>query len=127
MQQSDFVVVGGGVAGASVAFGLAIRGAAVTLIDDARTGRATAAGAGIIQPWASVVTGAFYELQAAGAAHYPLLLAQLSDLGITDVGYRRTGALVVNESTEVLDTVEARVRERATRAVHVGDISRVDA
>ncbi len=126
MQQSDFVVVGGGIAGASVAFGLVTRGVTVTLIDDARTGRATAAGAGIIQPWASATSGAFYELQAAGAAHYPLLLAQLDELGITDVGYRRTGGLVVNASPEVLDTVEARVRERATRADDVGEITRVD-
>jgi D-amino-acid dehydrogenase len=127
VQHSDFVVVGGGIAGASVAFGLATRGVAVTLLDDARTGRATAAGAGIIQPWASATSGPFYELQASGAAHYPSLLARLAELGFTDVGYRRTGALVVNESTEVLDTVEARVRQRATAAADVGAISRVDA
>jgi glycine/D-amino acid oxidase-like deaminating enzyme len=126
VQQSDFVVVGGGIAGASVAFGLVTRGVAVALIDDARIGLATAAGAGIIQPWASATTGAFYELQAAGAAHYPLLLARLDDLGITDVGYRRTGALVVNASTDVLDTVEARVRDRARSAADVGEISRVE-
>jgi len=126
VQHSDFVVVGGGIAGASVAFGLATRGAAVTLIDDARTGRATAAGAGIIQPWSSAISGAFYELMAAGAAHYPLLLDRLAELGITEVGYRRCGALVVNASTEVLDTVEASVRDRATRSMDVGEISRVD-
>jgi D-amino-acid dehydrogenase len=126
VQQSDFVVVGGGIAGASVAFGLATRGVSVTLIDDARLGQATAAGAGIIQPWSSATSGSFYELQAAGAAHYPRLLAQLADLGISDVGYRRTGALIVNASTEVLDTVEARVRERSTRAADVGEITRVD-
>jgi D-amino-acid dehydrogenase len=126
VQQSDFVVVGGGIAGASVAFGLATRGVTVTLIDDARPGQATAAGAGIIQPWASVAIGAFYGLQAAGAAHYPMLLSQLAELGITDVGYRRTGALIVNASTEVLDTVEKRVRERSMHAADVGEISRVD-
>ncbi len=126
MQQSDFVVIGGGIAGASVAFGLASRGVGVTLIDDARTGRATAAGAGIIQPWSSVITGEFYELMAAAAGHYPRLLAQLSELGITEVGYRRTGALVVNSSTDVLDAVEARARERSAGSADAGEIVRVD-
>lgn len=37
------VVVGGGIAGASVAFALARRGAAVTVVDDGRVGAATAA------------------------------------------------------------------------------------
>ncbi len=126
VQESDFVVVGGGIAGASVAFGLATRGATVTLIDDSRIGRATAAGAGIIQPWASATSGAFYELQASGAAHYPQLLARLAGMGFTEVGYRRTGALIVNASAGVLDTVEERVRERSNRAADVGEITRVD-
>ncbi len=92
---SHVAVVGAGVAGASVAFAAARAGATVTLIDDARTGRATAAGAGIIAPWASSLSGDTYRLYAAGADGYPDVLAALADVGIDDVGHATNGALVV--------------------------------
>lgn len=51
------VVVGGGIAGASVAFHLADAGAAVVVVDDGRRGRATDAGAGIVSlPWPAETT-----------------------------------------------------------------------
>src|SRR5688572_4572846 len=90
------LVVGAAIAGAAVAFGLARRGAPVTVVDDARDGRATAAGAGIIQPWASAVSGTYYDLYARGAAHYATFVDQLAELGIDDIGYRRSGSLVVS-------------------------------
>ena len=61
-------VVGSGVAGASTAFALAAGGAEVVVVDRVLPGQATAAGAGIIQPWSSSATGSAYELYAAGAA-----------------------------------------------------------
>src|SRR5215204_1280405 len=68
------VVVGGGIAGASTAFALARRGVGVTVVDDGRVGSATAASAGIVAPWVSAAGGVFYDLYAAGAAFYPLVL-----------------------------------------------------
>ena len=56
-------------------------------------GRATAAGAGIVQPWASAATGPYYDLYARGAAHYPAFVDQLAALGSTELGYRRSGSL----------------------------------
>ena len=44
------VVVGAGIAGATVALGLAQRDVVVTVVDAELEGRATAAGAGIVQP-----------------------------------------------------------------------------
>ena len=92
---SHVAVIGSGVAGASLAFATARTGAMVTLIDDARTGRATAAGAGIIAPWASSLSGDTYRLYAAGAEAYPDVLAALAEVGIDDVGHATNGALVV--------------------------------
>src|SRR5215469_4844436 len=52
MGASDrFVVVGGGVVAASVAYHLARRGASVIIVDGDHAGAATNAGAGIICPW----------------------------------------------------------------------------
>lgn len=119
------VVVGGGIAGASVAFGLARRGAAVTVVDGGHAGQATAAGAGIIEPWGSAATGAFYELYARGAAFYPSLVADLVELGITDLGYRQSGALVVSASSADVDAVAARLEQRRVASPEMGEVIRL--
>jgi D-amino-acid dehydrogenase len=98
----------------------------VTLIEENLPGQATAAGAGIIQPWSSTTEGAFYELQASGAAHYAELLAQLAEIGVTEVGYRQTGALIVNADLETLDAAEHRLRGRALQSPAAGEVSKVD-
>jgi D-amino-acid dehydrogenase len=119
-------IIGGGVAGAATAFALARKGAQVTLIDLDQQGRATAAGAGIIQPWSTSTDGQLYRLYAAGADYFPALAAHLADAGVSDMGYRRTGALVVNRDPDVLDGVLARLSARATSAPSMGDVSRLD-
>lgn len=120
------VVIGAGIAGACVAFGLARRGATVTIVDDELEGRATAAGAGIIQPWGSAASGSFYELYARGAAHYPTLLAQLEELGSADLGFRRSGSLIVGTDIAEIDAVESRLRRRRPDAPLMGDVERLD-
>src|SRR4051794_36843118 len=126
MSDLHVVVVGAGIAGSCVGYSLVRDGAAVSIIDAGRAGQATAAGAGIIQPWGSATTGALYELQAHSATHYPTLMAELAELGCGDVAYRRCGALVVNTDPNLVDEVEARVRERARSSPAAGDIERVD-
>lgn len=121
------VVVGGGVAGASVAFAVARRGASVTVVDAEHIGRATAAGAGIVQPWGSAATGAVYDLYAAGAAHYPVLIDQLAATGVADIGFRRSGGLVVHHDPTVVGEVEQRVRSRIAAAPLAGTIDRLSA
>ena len=120
------VVVGAGIAGATVAVGLARRGVAVTVIDAELDGRATAAGAGIIQPWSSVASGPYYDLYARGAAHYATFIGQLDELGITDLGYRRCGSLVVADDPAAIDVVEGRLGQRRPAAPAMGDVERLD-
>ena len=121
-------VIGSGIAGAGVAFGLASRGVDVTIVDDAMAGQATAASAGIIAPWVSTSTGAYYETYAAGGNFYPAFLEQLSALGIPDLGYRRSGALVVNNDPETLAEAAATIRSRVAAAGTVaGEIHNLDA
>jgi len=71
------VVIGGGIVGASVALHLAEGGADVLVVDDARPGRATYAGAGIVAPpWRSPGSPIF-ELRAHAVAAYPELAARI--------------------------------------------------
>ncbi|SDR85127.1 D-amino-acid dehydrogenase [Brevibacterium sandarakinum] len=120
-------VIGSGIAGASVAFGLASRDVSVTVFDDAKAGQATAASAGIIAPWVSTSTGPYYETYAAGGNFYPDFLNRLSDLGIPDLGYRRSGALVVNHDPDMLAEAARLIRERAAAAGPVaGEVHDMD-
>ena len=108
------VVVGAGILGASAGFHLAQAGAQVTIVDQAHDGRATAAGAGIICPWVSgAEDAAFYRLYVEGARYYGELVHLLAELGETDLGFRRVGALVVSDDADELaafDTVLSRRR-----------------
>jgi glycine/D-amino acid oxidase-like deaminating enzyme len=118
------IVVGAGILGASTAFHLARAGAAVTIIDEAHEGRATAAGAGIICPWVSGADdAAFYRLYAGGARYYGELVPELADLGETDLGFRRVGALVVSNDTKELALFEEILRRRRDAAPEMGATS----
>lgn len=123
----DVAVIGSGIAGASVAFGLATRGAKVTIIDDHMAGQATAASAGIIAPWASTRTGPYVETYAAGGNFYPRFLESLRALGIDELGYHRSGALLVNRDPRILAEAAAQVRERVRAAGEVaGEVIDLD-
>ncbi|WP_348787022.1 FAD-dependent oxidoreductase [Leifsonia sp. NPDC080035] len=127
MSRARVVVIGSGVAGAATAFALARRGAEVTIVDAGLPGRATDAGAGIIQPWSTRSGGDFYELYAASADYYPELIERLAEVGVADIGFRRSGALVVNRDESVVDDVQARVEARRAGAATMGTVERIDA
>jgi D-amino-acid dehydrogenase len=118
------VIIGGGVLGASAAFHLAGTDTRVTVIDEHLDGRATAAGAGIICPWVSGVEDpVFYRLYASGGEYYPDLIASLAAAGEADLGFRRTGAMMVSNDPRELDWIEQSARAR--RAVAMGEVSRL--
>lgn len=120
------VVIGAGILGASTAYHLAREGADVTVVDQCHDGRATAAGAGILCPWPSHVDDAvFYSLYAAGARYYTELVPALAEQGEREVGYRRSGALVVSTDPAELVAVEGLLRERCYDAPEMGAVSRV--
>lgn len=120
------VVIGAGVLGASAAYHLAREGAEVVLVDRADEGRATAAGAGIVCPWASKVDDPeSYALLAGGARYYPTLVAALAEDGETELGYSRVGGLLAPDDPAELDAAEARARGRIGNAPEAGRIERL--
>jgi D-amino-acid dehydrogenase len=120
------IVVGAGVLGSSVAYHLGRAGCEVTLIDRADEGRATAAGAGIVCPWGSLVDdAASYALLEGGARYYHELVALLAEDGEHDLGYARVGGLYVPAEASELDQLERRARARGRAVPEAGTIERL--
>ncbi|WP_102225225.1 NAD(P)/FAD-dependent oxidoreductase [Acidimangrovimonas sediminis] len=115
------VIVGAGILGASTAYHLALQGHAVTVIDHGHQGKATMAGAGIVCPWATKVEDpVWYRMYAAGARYYEAMIADLAARGETDVGYRKTGALVTSEMQADYDAAGERLAARTADAPESG-------
>jgi glycine oxidase len=94
---SDVAVIGGGIMGSAVALRLAQRGIAVTVIERGIPGaEASSAAAGILGPQMEAEgPGPLLELGLKSRALYPALAAELRDLTGIDVGYDRSGVLMV--------------------------------
>jgi len=122
----SIIVIGGGIVAASVAYHLARRGAAVTIVTGTQSGPATDAGAGIVCPWAIAADGPVYRLWDDGARHYPDLIAMLAEDGQTETGYAQVGALCVAGHPEALLPAEAVLRQRLPSTPQIGDITRLD-
>jgi D-amino-acid dehydrogenase len=121
-------VIGAGVVGASAAWWLARAGADTVLIDPGLEGRATAAGAGIVVPWAGShqPDPDWHRRGVAAGRIYPEMIAALAEDGETDTGYARCGALIVDADPAVLDGIERELLGRRAEAPEMGDISRLD-
>jgi D-amino-acid dehydrogenase len=119
------IVVGSGVVGAGCAYTASCLGAEVLLIDAALPGQATAAGAGIVCPWASSLANdpAWYGFASASARHYPRLVAELADLGETDLGYRQVGGLILVGSAERQEEVRQQLLARSAETPEIGEVT----
>ncbi|MBY7142764.1 FAD-binding oxidoreductase [Virgibacillus sp. NKC19-3] len=124
MQHSKFIIIGGGILGASTAYHLAKNGAEVTLIDRKDKGQATDAAAGIICPWLSQRRNkAWYRLAKGGARIYPHLVQELASDGETETGYKQVGAISLHTDEKKLTAMYDRAHKRREEAPEMGDIS----
>jgi D-amino-acid dehydrogenase len=119
------VVVGSGIAGAAAAYQLARRRVEVVVVDDARPGVATAAGAGIVSPWATA-DEALFALAGAAAGHYPELVAALAEDTDEPTSYSVVGGLVVGRDEGALREIQRRVAARAAEHPAAGGVSLLD-
>lgn len=119
-----FIVVGAGILGASTAYHLAKEGMDVTLVDRHDPGQATDAAAGIVCPWISQRRNkAWYQLVKGGARFYPSLIEQLEEVGETETGYKRVGAISLHTDQEKLEKMAERARLRREDAPEIGEIT----
>jgi D-amino-acid dehydrogenase len=118
------IVVGSGVVGASCAFTASSLGAEVVLVDAALPGQATAAGAGIVCPWWPIPDDPVWsDFACASARQYPGLVEDLAERGEVDVGYRRTGALVLAVSPEQQEKARQLLLAQRAAAPELGEVS----
>jgi glycine oxidase len=105
-------VVGAGIVGCAVAYELAARGAAVTVVDGRGVGRgATQASAGILAPRIEAHDTALLTLAEAALARYDDFVARVRRDVAADVEYERTGTVQVALGDEEADEL-ARMAER---------------
>ncbi|MEK4520849.1 FAD-binding oxidoreductase [Psychrobacillus sp. FSL W7-1493] len=120
---SSYVVVGGGILGASTAFHLAKFGVKVTLVDRQDKGQASAAAAGIICPWISQRRNKkWYELVKNGAKYYKQLVAELEELGENTTGYKQVGAIALQNDEKKLQKMLERALEKRMDAPEIGEL-----
>jgi D-amino-acid dehydrogenase len=119
------IVVGSGVVGASCAYTASGLGAEVLLADAAIPGQATAAGAGIVCPWASALADdpVWYDLACASVRYLAVLVGELAEGGEPDTGYRQVGALILADSPEQQREAERRLRARRAGAPEIGEVA----
>ncbi|WP_342577436.1 FAD-binding oxidoreductase [Psychrobacillus sp. FSL K6-2843] len=120
---SSYVVVGGGILGASTAYHLAKYGVKVTLVDRQDKGQASAAAAGIICPWISQRRNKkWYELVKNGAKYYKQLVIELEELGETATGYKQVGAIALQNDEKKLQKMLERAMEKRIDAPEIGEL-----
>lgn len=119
-----FIIVGGGILGASTAYQLARKGAEVIVVDRNEKGQATDAAAGIVCPWLSQRRNkSWYHLAKSGAKTYPQLIEQLAKDGETKTGYARVGAISIHTDEKKLLEMQNRAIKRRENAPEIGDIT----
>ena len=107
----------------AIALWAAALGADVVLVDAGLAGRATAAGAGIICPWSARVDDpAWYEFGRTAARNYPALIGELAELGQTNTGYRRVGALALAQDEGDRELIRRTLLARQAQAPEMGDV-----
>jgi len=101
-EQSDVLIIGGGVIGLTAAYFLAREQVSVEIVDQGDFGKeASWAGAGIIPPGdPNRARDPFDQLRAHSSVLYPKLSAELREHTGIDNGYRRSGGLVFRDDNE---------------------------
>jgi glycine oxidase len=116
---SDFIVIGAGVVGCSIAYELARRGASVEIVDDRPVGMgATQASAGVLAPYIEAREGhPLLELTVRSLAMYDEFVARVAEASGMAVPYRRTGTLDVAVGERELDDLRTTADVLARRGV----------
>ncbi|WP_017472027.1 NAD(P)/FAD-dependent oxidoreductase [Amphibacillus jilinensis] len=120
---STFTIIGGGIAGASIAYHLAKSGHPVTVYDRLDKGQATSASAGIICPWVSQRRNKkWYRLVREGARYYPDFIKQLEAITQLSTGYRKNGAICLFKDNHIQQLAYDRIAAKQVDAPEMGKV-----
>ena len=97
---ADVLVLGGGIAGLTVALEAARRGLGVIVIDTPRPGAASRAAAGMLAPSVEDVPAEMFRAAIAARDHYPAYLESLREITGTEVPLDRSGILQLVSEAE---------------------------
>lgn len=123
---STFTVIGGGIAGASIAYHLVKKGHSVTLYDRFDKGQATTASAGIICPWVSQRRNKkWYRLVQEGARYYPAFIQTLENETNQSTGYQRNGAICLFKDNHIQQLAYERISAKQTDSPEMGKVSKL--
>lgn len=118
-----FTIIGGGIAGASLGYHLKQHGHAVTLYDRNDDGNATAASAGIINPWVSQRRNKkWYRLVTKAAEYYPDFIRRLEQEMELETGYTQRGAISLFKDDDVLELGFDRISGKRAEAPEMGEV-----
>jgi glycine oxidase len=111
---ADVLVLGGGIAGLTVALAAAARGLSVIVVDTARPGSASRTAAGMLAPSLEGLPSGVRSAALAARDMYPRYLAALTTRTGIHVSLNREGILELAESEAELARYSARAGEDAT-------------
>lgn len=112
--ETDLLVVGGGLWGMAAAWRCAERGAHVRVIDDGEPSAGSVA-AGMLGPWSEMEDGqtALNAMLHASAEAWPAFARRLAEATGVDLGYLRSGAVLVAARPEHIGAVRHRLTSMA--------------
>jgi D-amino-acid dehydrogenase len=120
---STYTVIGGGIAGASIAYHLAKTGNSVTVYDRYDKGQATTASAGIICPWVSQRRNKkWYRLVQESARYYPDFIQELEETTGQFTGYKRNGAICLFKDERIQQLAYERISAKQDGSPEMGDV-----
>ena len=118
-----FTIVGGGLAGAALAYHLKKFDCDVTVYDRKDKGQATKASAGIICPWVSQRRNKkWYRLVSKSAAFYPSFIKTLEKDSQMDTGYKQNGAICLFKEN-AFEKATKRIQKKADEDINVGQVT----
>ncbi len=122
---AELIVIGGGIAGLSVALAAADRGMRVIVLDLPRPGAASRAAAGMLAPSLEGLPPGVLPAALAARDYYPGWLAMLEERGGLAVALNREGILELAASDQELETMLARATS-AAEPLGAGTLARLE-
>ncbi|SDB89609.1 D-amino acid dehydrogenase small subunit [Pelagirhabdus alkalitolerans] len=123
---TQYSIIGGGIAGASIAYHLLKDNLDVTLYDDNQTGQATKQSAGIICPWVSQRRNKkWYRLVKEGAKYYPLFIDELESTAQQPTGFSKNGSVSLFKDEHIQSLAYDRISKKQVDAPEMGDVQKL--